>query len=68
MPTRDMTVQNPISRIWDIVEKAPVGMLTTQFGGGLRARPLQARPTMSGWSLSMRVIIAPISPSPGARS
>ena len=44
MPTRDMTVQNPISRIWDIVEKAPVGMLTTQFGGGLRAPPLQARP------------------------
>ena len=44
MPTRDLTEQNPISRIWDIVEKARVGMLTTQFGGGLRARPLQARP------------------------
>ena len=44
MPTRDLTEQNPTSRIWDIVEKARVGMLTTQFGGGLRARPLQARP------------------------
>ena len=44
MPTRDLTEPNPISRIWDIVEKARVGMLTTQFGGGLRARPLQARP------------------------
>ncbi len=44
MPTRDLTEQNPISRIWDIVEKARVGMLTTQFGGGLRARPLHARP------------------------
>ena len=44
MPTRDLTEQNPISRIWDIVEKARVGMLTTQFSGGLRARPLQARP------------------------
>ena len=44
MPTRDLTGQNPASRIWDIVEKARVGMLTTQFGGGLRARPLQARP------------------------
>jgi len=44
MPTSDLTEQNPISRIWDIVEKARVGMLTTQFSGGLRARPLQARP------------------------
>ena len=44
MSTRDLTEQNPISRIWDIVEKARVGMLTTQFGGGFRARPLQARP------------------------
>ncbi len=44
MPTRDLSEQNPISRIWDIVEKARVGMLTTQFGGGLRARPLHARP------------------------
>lgn len=44
MSTRDLTEQNPISRIWDIVEKARVGMLTTQFGGGLRARPLHARP------------------------
>ena len=43
MPTRDMTEQNPISRIWDIIEKVRVGMLTTQHGGGLRARPLQAR-------------------------
>ena len=38
-----MTKQNHISRVWDIVEKAPVGMLTTRFAGGLRARPLEAR-------------------------
>ena len=38
-----MTLQNRISRIWDIVEKARVGMLTTRFDGGLRARPLEAR-------------------------
>ena len=44
MPTRDLPEQNPISRIWDVIEKVGVGMLTTQFGGGLRARPLQARP------------------------
>ena len=44
MPTGDPAGKNPVSRIWDIVEKARVGMLTTQFRGGLRARPLQARP------------------------
>src|SRR5680860_1133817 len=38
-----MTKQNHISRAWDIIEKARVGMLTTQFPGGLRARPLEAR-------------------------
>ena len=38
-----MTNQNQISRVWDIIEKAPVGMLTTRFSGGLRARPLEAR-------------------------
>jgi general stress protein 26 len=31
-------------RVWDIIEKVGVGMLTTRFGGGLRARPLEARP------------------------
>ena len=38
-----MTKQNPISRAWDIIEKARIGMLTTKFAGGLRARPLEAR-------------------------
>jgi general stress protein 26 len=31
-------------RVWDILEKTSVGMLTTRFDGGLRARPLDARP------------------------
>jgi general stress protein 26 len=31
-------------RVWDIVEKVGVAMLTTQFPGGLRARPVEARP------------------------
>jgi general stress protein 26 len=31
-------------RVWEIIEKVGVCMLTTQFGGGLRARPLEARP------------------------
>src|SRR5437588_3134332 len=39
-----MTEQNHISRVWDVIEKARVGMLTTRFPGGLRARPLEARP------------------------
>lgn len=38
-----MTEQNRIARVWEIIEKMRVGMLTTQFGGGLRARPLEAR-------------------------
>ena len=38
-----MTDQNCISRVWDIVEQARIGMLTTKFSGGLRARPLEAR-------------------------
>ena len=32
-------------RVWDIIEKVGVCMLTTQFPKGLRARPLEARPT-----------------------
>ena len=45
-----MTEQDKHARIWDIVEKVGVCMLTTRFGGGagaesgLRARPLEARP------------------------
>jgi general stress protein 26 len=32
------------ARIWDILEKSSVGMLTTHGAQGLRARPLDARP------------------------
>jgi general stress protein 26 len=32
-----------IDRVWDIIEKVGVAMLTTRFAGGLRARPLEAR-------------------------
>ena len=39
-----MAEQEIISRVWDIIEQAKVGMLTTRFGGGLRARPLEPRP------------------------
>lgn len=39
-----MAKQEAISRVWDIIEQAGVGMLTTRFGGGLRARPLEPRP------------------------
>ena len=43
MPVSDMTEQNRLSHVWDIIEKVRIGMLTTQFSGGLRARPLEAR-------------------------
>lgn len=32
------------TRVWDIIEKVSVCMLTTRFVDGLRARPLEARP------------------------
>ena len=32
------------TRVWDILEKCSVGMLTTHGAQGLRARPLDARP------------------------
>lgn len=38
-----LTKQNHVSHVWDIIEKAPVGILTTRFVGGLRARSLEAR-------------------------
>jgi len=31
-------------RVWDILQEAGVGMLTTRFPGGMRARPLEPRP------------------------
>jgi general stress protein 26 len=42
-----MALESPTDRVWDIVEKIGVGMLTTRFAGGLRARPLEARPDRS---------------------
>src|ERR1700724_4634089 len=36
--------QNRVNRVWDIIEKVGIGMLTTQSIDGLRARPLEARP------------------------
>src|SRR5829696_7205398 len=33
-----------LDRVWDIIEKVGVRMLTTRFPGGLRARPVEARP------------------------
>src|SRR5687767_3150859 len=38
-----MTQQDEAARVWEIIEKVGVGMLTTRFGGGLRARPLEPR-------------------------
>jgi general stress protein 26 len=36
--------QPHLNRVWDIIERVGVCMLTTRVTGGLRARPLQARP------------------------
>ena len=39
-----MSESEGIDRVWQIIEKVGVCMLTTQSEGGLRARPLEARP------------------------
>ncbi len=43
-PLSGMAEYDQHGRVWDIVEKVGVCMLTTRFAGGLRARPLEARP------------------------
>jgi general stress protein 26 len=43
-PRRYAGMSDNHDRIWDIVEKVGVCMLTTRFPEGLRARPLEARP------------------------
>jgi general stress protein 26 len=40
----DVNDDAALDRVWDILEKSAVGMLTTSFAQGLRARPLEARP------------------------
>ena len=39
-----MSEKDHIDRVWDIIENVGICMLTTEFAGGLRARPLEARP------------------------
>jgi general stress protein 26 len=39
-----MADDKAIERVWDIIEKVGVCMLTTQAANGLRARPVEARP------------------------
>jgi general stress protein 26 len=39
-----VTDRTNIDRVWDIIEGVGVCMLTTQFEGGLRARPVEPRP------------------------
>jgi general stress protein 26 len=39
-----MATHTSLDRVWDIIEGVGVCMLTTRGAGGLRARPLEARP------------------------
>jgi general stress protein 26 len=39
-----MADQDHLDRVWDLIEQVGVCMLTTRFAGGLRARPVEARP------------------------
>jgi general stress protein 26 len=38
-----MSDHDQLDRVWDIIEKIGVGMLTTRFAAGLRARPVEPR-------------------------
>src|SRR5262249_27625357 len=40
----EMSERRNGERVWDIIEKVGVCMLTTQVAGRLRARPIEARP------------------------
>ena len=39
-----MVNEEQLDRVWGIIERVGMCMLTTRFAGGLRARPLEARP------------------------
>jgi general stress protein 26 len=39
-----MIENSKLHRVWGLIEKVGVCMLTTRFPGGLRARPVEARP------------------------
>ena len=39
-----MAEKDLLDRVWKIIERQGVCMLTTRFDGGLRARPLEPRP------------------------
>ena len=39
-----MVNEEQLDRVWGIIERVGICMLTTRFAGGLRARPLEARP------------------------
>ena len=36
--------ESHIDRVWEVMAKAGICMMVTRFVGGLRARPLKARP------------------------
>jgi hypothetical protein len=43
-PIKARIMHETVDRIWQIIEKVGVCMLTTRIRNGLRARPLEARP------------------------
>ncbi len=39
-----MSQQAHVDRVWEVIDKAGICMMTTRFDGGMRARPMEARP------------------------
>ncbi len=50
----DRWQQNYTSRVWDIIDKTRIGMLTTRFSVSLRARPMEARVDRDGCGFRIR--------------
>jgi general stress protein 26 len=49
--------QTQLDRVWEVIDKVGICMMTTRFSDGLRARPLEARPDRHGdviWFLTDR--------------
>src|SRR4029453_18382721 len=50
------TDESHIDRVWEVIAKAGICMMVTRFVGGLRARPLEARPESKAAAASPRSI------------
>jgi general stress protein 26 len=63
MPTSEQisqSEQNHIDRVWELIEKIGVCMLTTQSGQGLHARPVEARADASDKAAGLIYVVTDV--------